>query len=103
MTTLVEQKHLENQILDEHIDKGIDNLVDSTAIIRNNAKEIGSEIKDQVEMVKDMNEQIDKTDNKINTATERLERYEKITAGNYTSWIIMILLIIAIIVVLVAF
>ena len=94
-------QHRENMELNSQIDAGVDALLNQTNIMDQNAKAIGDEISDQIQMAKDINDHMDKTDEGINKATDKLKQVQTVSKGGCISWIICILFFVLTILVLV--
>lgn len=71
-------------------DDAIDNLVGMTGTMVTNAEAIGAEIKDQTEMAKGINDHMDKTNDGINKATDKMKSVEKTTKGSILPCILII-------------
>ncbi len=94
-------QHRENMELNSQIDAGVDALLNQTNVMDQNAKDIGNEISDQIQMAKDINDHMDKTDEGINKATDKLKQVQKVSKGGLASWIICLLFFVLTIVALV--
>jgi len=77
----------------KQVDNALDVLEMATSKIVKNADNIGNELKDQTQMIKGMNDKMDKTDEKIVKANTKLVEVQR-TASTTTSWYLMIALII---------
>jgi t-SNARE complex subunit (syntaxin) len=82
----------------KEIDHALDALVDITGQTAANATAIGNELGEQIEMMKDTNDHMDRTDANINKATDGLREVQKTGGGTLCSWIVMVILVIAIVV-----
>jgi hypothetical protein len=91
------QHELNKQGMKE-IDGALDVLVDVTGKTATNARAIGGELTEQIEIMKDTNEHMDRTDANINKATDGLKKVEKTGGGTFCSWIVMVLLVIGVVV-----
>ena len=79
-------------------DKQLDALVDITAKQKIMAGEMHNELKDQNQMIGQINDKMGRADDQVVKATEAVNKV-RATKSACISWIVMILLIIAIIVV----
>jgi t-SNARE complex subunit (syntaxin) len=91
-------QHAQNKEDMKQIDAGLDALVGITGQTATNATAIGNELTEQIDMMKDTNDHMDRTDANINKATNELRKVQKTGGSTLCSWIIMVLLVIAIIV-----
>lgn len=89
-------QHEANKAAMQDIDNGLDALVSITGQMSENATAIGQELDDQNAMLKDTNEHMDKTDENINKATDKLVKLQKTGGSAITSYIVMAILIILI-------
>jgi hypothetical protein len=91
-------QHEENKQTMNAIDGGLDALVGQTRQISHNAKAIGTELSEQIEIMKDTNARMDVTDQKINAATDMVDKTtEKVGGSQLCQWICMVVLVLAII------
>ncbi|OHT08766.1 hypothetical protein TRFO_22686 [Tritrichomonas foetus] len=95
------QQHEENMALNAQIDAGVDAILAQTETMKTNATEIGTEIGDQIEMAKDINDHMDQTDANINKATDKLKDVQKVSGGGLCSWILCLLFFVLTILILV--
>jgi t-SNARE complex subunit (syntaxin) len=92
-------QHEENKQTMNAIDGGLDTLVGMTGQIKQNAGAIGTELSEQIDIMKDTNARMDVTDQKINAATTMVDKTtEKVGGSQLCQWICMVVLVLAIIV-----
>jgi hypothetical protein len=101
MASATMAQHEQNKATLAVVDQGLDTLVNQTGTMNTNARAIGTELSDQIEIAKDTNARMDVTDANINKATGQLVDLKKTGGSAICSWIVMILLVVLIIVVVV--
>lgn len=95
------QAHEENKQMMADIDNVLDIMVDQTSTQVQNAQDINTELKEQDQMIDNINDHMDKTTDNLDKATNRLKDLQKIGGGfGLMKIIIMLLLLILIILVL---
>ncbi|KAH0795186.1 SNARE domain containing protein [Histomonas meleagridis] len=92
-----EQLHQENKEQDKQIDALIDVLVDQADATLKNATDIGNEIESQIDMCQEINDHMDKTDEKINKATDSLKTVQKVGGASIVSYICIVILVLLIV------